>query len=175
MGNGTNYFAKSGLYGLTGLETFIGAALRGFTIGGWFMVDAAPTLEAGLISRDGVAGNRGYNLNWKNAGTVQFTISVDGTAFFVVTSVATTLSVWHFIVGRFIPSVETAIFVDGSKAVNDVSVPASCSVPTQDFEVGRYRNNDARVVTAKVRDVFICRAALSDALIEEIRTATVPA
>lgn len=174
LGSGTNYLHAASAYGLTGTETFISSSLRGFTIGGWFWVNSSPATEAGLISRDGSPGQRGYNVNWKSANNPQLVISVDGTATTLVDAPVSTLSEWHFIVGRFIPSTEIAVFVDGDKTVNTTSIPASCFVSSQQFEVGRYRNSGVRIIHAKCRDVFICRSALTDAQIAAIRTATAP-
>jgi len=174
LGSGTNYFSKSSLYGLTGLETFIDSALRGFTIGGWFFINSFPSGAGGLISRDGIATNRGYVMFIGSTGAIRVLMSGNGTSVFFINSADVPLTEWLFIVARYIPSTEISVFVNGVKTTNTTSIPASCFVSTQDFEVGRYFNADANIVDAKVRDVFICRSALSDALIEGIRTATAP-
>lgn len=174
LGSGTNYLFGSSLYGITGLETWITPSLRGLTVGGWFMADSTPAVGGGLISKDVVTPNRGYALAWFTANDPFFLTSGNGTAIQVVSAPAQSLGVWHFIVGRFIPSTEIAVFVDGDKTVNITAIPVSLNVSTQAFEVGRYFNDNTRVFHGKARDVFVCAAALSDALIEQIRVTSTP-
>jgi hypothetical protein len=103
-----------------------------------------------------------------------FFVSSNGAATFTVTGSPLTIGAWHFIALRFIPSTEIAVFQDGDKAVNATAIPASINVSTQNFEIGRYINDDSRTFHGRARDVFICAAALSDALIEEVRATSVP-
>lgn len=174
LGNGTNYLYTSSGLGITGLETFIEAALRGLTICGWFKVDVSPTSTSGLISKDGLAPQRGYNLTVTSANTVQFVISGNGTALDTVQGLDAEVGQWMFVAGRFIPSTEIAVFVNGSKAVVTASIPSSINVSTQNFEVGRSQNGNSRIITGKARDVVVCSASLSDDLIEEVRVAYSP-
>ncbi len=171
-GDGVNYFSSSLDYALTGLETYIEAAFRGFTVGGWFRIEATPAGSSGLVSKDGVSPQRGYSLYWNSLNEARFLVSSNGAATTVVISSSSIISQWHFIVGRFIPSTEVAVFLDGVKSVNTTAIPASCNVSTQPFEVGRGFASDASIIHAKHRDVFVCRAALSDELIEEVRQAS---
>lgn len=174
LGNGTNYLSKADLYGLTGTKTFIDASIRGFTIGGWFMIEETPAENSGLISRSGVTPQIGYELIILTSDVASFRVSGNGTSRVVVNGTGFSLSEWVFIVGRFVASSEIAVFVNSVKTINTTSVPAAQFVSTEDFEVGRFSADDTRIPFAKVRDVFICRAALSDAIIESLRTATAP-
>lgn len=173
-GAGINYFDGGAIYGLTGTETFITASLRGFTIGGWFMVDTLPAAAAGMMSKDKISPQRGYTLVWKNAGNPALVVSSNGAATSTVDALASTLASWHFVVGRFIPSTELAIFVDGDKTTNTTAIPAQCFVSSQAFEIGRTFNDNNQVLHMKARDVFICRTALSDAILENLRVASAP-
>lgn len=174
VGNGTNYLSAVGVYGLTGIEAYISSSIRGFTIGGWFMVDTVPAQNGGLITKDAPAPERGYTLVWRNANNVGFFISGNGAATNSVISQVSTIAQWHFIVGRFTPSTEVAVFVDGDKTVDTTAIASQCNVSAQAFEVGRTFNDNNQVAHAKCRDVFICRSALSDELIEEVRQSSVP-
>ncbi len=174
LGNGTNYFASGAVLGVTGLETYISSSLRGLTFGGWFMVDGLPPAQAGLITKFGVVTNYGYALSFLSSGVVQVTVSSNGSATTAVSGPALSTSEWLFLVARFTPSTELAVFVNGDKTVNAVSVPASINVSTQGFEVGRYANDNNFIAHAKVRDAFICAATLSDAILEEVRAASSP-
>lgn len=175
LGNGINYLKSvSSVFGVTGAETFIDASIRGITFGGWFMVDSLPASAAGLVSKDGVAPQRGYSVQVTSGGVFTALFSGNGAAVITANSASYPISAWRFIVARFIPSTEVAVFVDGDKSTNTTAVPVAQFVSTQQFEVGRSGALDARIAHAKARDVFICAAALSDALIEEIRVTSVP-
>jgi len=175
LGDGVNYLQSSYVaFGLTGLETWITSSMRGLTIGGWFMIDSTPSLNSGLVSKDGIVTNRGYALWYTPGGAGGFSVSSNGSAWFSVNSGSIPTGQWRFIVGRFTPSTELAIFADGDKSVNTTAIPSSNNVPTQTFEIGRYFNDDNRIIHGKARDVFVCAAALSDALIEEIRVTSTP-
>lgn len=174
LGNGTNYLGGGSSFAITGAETFITAALNGLTVGGWFMIDSLPAANAGLISRSGLTPDYGYTLDVNLNGQHSFGMSGNGAATFAASSIAVAISVWRFIVGRFIPSTEVAVFVDGDKTANTTAIPATCFVSTASFEVGRHFADNTRIAHAKARDVFVCASALSDALIEEIRTTSGP-
>jgi len=174
LGNGTNYLSVASQYAITGLETWISSSVRGLTIGGWFMVDSAPAAQGGFMGKYGVVTNYGYAMRWDSANIPGFFMSGNGSNVLFVGAPASTIGVWHFLVGRFMPSTEVAIFVDGDKSVLTAAIPASIFASTQAFEVGRYANDNTRTLHCKARDVFICASALSDALIEEIRVTSAP-
>lgn len=173
-GDGVNYLSSSLDYALTGLETYIEAAFRGFTLGGWFRIETTPSGSSGLISKDGSAPQRGYSLYWNSSNEARFLMSSNGSSTSVAISASSVTAQWHFIAARFIPSTEVAVFLDGIKSANTTAIPASCNVSTQAFEVGRGFASDASIIHARHRDVFVCRTALSDALIEEVRQASLP-
>ncbi len=174
LGNGTNYFAASGGFGITGIETWVSPTIQGLTIGGWFNVTSTPTSSNGLISKDGATPDRGYGLVWVLDNTVRFHMSGNGAAIFTATSAVSTINEWHFLAGRFIPGQEVAVFVDGSKIVNNTAIPASIFGVTQNFEVGRFAALNGSVANAKARDVFVCAAALSDPVIAFIQASSLP-
>jgi hypothetical protein len=158
----------------TGTEAWIDPAIQGLTVGGWFMMDASSVVDRGLITKDITAPNRGFALLQKNTNQYGFFISGDGSGVSQVIGSTALVSQWQFVVGRFTPSTEVAVFVDGNKASLTTSVPAQCTVSTQNFEVGRYLANNSQIVHGKARDLFICAAALSDSLIEEVYKASTP-
>jgi len=175
LGSGVNYlWNDQSAFGITGLETWISSSLRGLTLGGWFMIDSTPTTASGLISKDRPSPDLGYVLNWSTTNTVGFYVSGNGASQFGVVSASLEVGRWHFVTSRFTPSAEVAVFANGDKSTNTTAIPASINVSTQDFEIGRYFNDDNRIIHAKARDVFVCAAALSDQLIEEIRVSSVP-
>jgi len=161
--------------GITGTEAWIDSGLRGLTIGGWFWVDSTPAASSGLISKDAPATERGYVLYWTPANNPSFYVSVDGTAGALISYSARPLNTWTFIVGRFTPGAEVAIFVNADKATNTTSIPASINVSTQNFEVGRDFNSDGSIIQGRARDVFVCATALSDQTITDLYRASMPA
>ncbi len=176
LGNGVNYFNQGSVAGITGGETYIDAAIRGLTVGGWFMVDTQPSGSSDtLISRDGTAPQRGYQLSWTTVNLPRFGASGTGAAIIFATGPTATTGVWHFIVGRFTPSTEIAIFVDGDKTVNVTAIPATVNVSTAAFQVGRRALDDSSIIHAKARDVFVCAAALEDDIIAALRANSQPA
>ncbi len=174
LGNGTNYLFSTIPGVIDGTEAWITSSMRGLTIGGWFMIDSLPANQGGLITRWGVVTNYGYGLNVTSTGVILCQVSGNGSSFVVASSAAQAVGQWIFLAGRFIPSTEVAVFVNADKTVNTAAVPASINASTQNFEIGRSAADNSLIVHGKARDVFVCASALSDALIEEIRTTSVP-
>lgn len=175
VGQGTHYLSSNLDYALTGLETYIDVALRGFTIGGWFWIDSYPSVAQGIVSKFGVSSNYGYALISGGAGVISCYVSLDGSALTTVSSATSTpVDTWVFLVGRFVPSTSVDVFVNGQKTTNVTAIPASCFASTQAFEVGRYLNTDTRTFDGRCRDVFLCRTALTDVQIENLRLSSLP-
>ena len=174
ISNGYMATASSAL-NITGTEAWIASSLRGLTIGGWFWVDDATVDPGGLISKFGPSPQYGFSLTWTEVNQPRFMISGNGTTVVLVEYSVRLVSTWYFIVGRFTPSTEVAIFVNDDKVINTTTTPASINVSTQNFEVGRYFNNNANIVEGRARDVFVCTAALSDETLSSLYQATRPA
>lgn len=174
VGNGTNFLYGTNLYQITGLEAWITPSLRGLTLGGWFMIDALPASQSGLVTRHGPVTDYGYGLQVLSSGVVFAQVSGNGSSYVQVDSAIQATGQWIFAAMRFIPSTEAAVFVNADKTVNTTAVSASLNIASQAFEIGRAQGNNSFITHAKARDVFICASALSDALIEEIRVTSTP-
>lgn len=159
---------------ITGTEAWIDPAIRGLTLGCWVNVTTGPVTTEGLITRWGGATIKSYLLYFVSGGALRFGVSVDGTASTLVQSGVLTVGQWFFVAGRFIPSTEIAIFVNGVKVVNTTSVPATLFAGTSVFELGRYLSNNAFILHGKMRDAFLCQAVLADAQIENLRLSSLP-
>ena len=148
-------------FDVTGTETYITAAQRGLTIGGWFRPDAVAA--SFLIGKVGGVGTYSYWL--QQTAPIQFEVSVDGTA---VTSVGGTnpiISTWRFIVGTFAPSTELAIFIDDEvKAVNVAGIPASIFDSASNFVIGA-NSGGVTLFNGKASMCFLCAALVPDATI----------
>ncbi len=174
LGDGVNYLDAIGFGGLSGTETFVDSTLNGFTIGGWFWPDVAATGTHGLVTKDAASPQRGYAVTFQLPGKCAARVTGNGITVVSVISGAVAINAWHFVVGRYIPSVEVSILVDGTKTTNTTSVPASQFTSSANFEVGRDFSLDARIFHGRARDVFVCQAQISDEILESVRLATFP-
>ena len=172
---GVDYFFGSPFPACVGTEVWVDPTIRGLTVGCWMYPEGAiGASNVGVISRSGGGSDRGYAILAKDSG-LSFLIA-SAPAVFLSSPISDAASVgeWHFVVGRFTPSTEVAIFLDGSKKTETTSIPAAINASTQAFEVGRQFNDNNRIISARIRDIFVCQAALSDELIEEIRVTSSP-
>lgn len=176
LGVATDYmYSTLSGFEFTGTETWVDSSIRGLTVGGWFWADATPALNGGLITKDAPNPQRGFALVWNTTNSPLFLVSLSGTTAILATHQVQSLNTWHFIVGRFTPGGEIAIFVNGVKVTNTTSIPASINISTQNFEIGRYIGDDSRILEGRARDLFICSAALSDATLSNLYQASLPA
>ena len=138
------------------------------TLGGWFWMDVL-TATSGLIGKWNETGNqRSYLVFFNNADdTARFIVSSDGTATTSVTGSVLAVNRWHFIVGRYNPSTETAVFVNGVKLVNTTSIPASIFAGTADFLIGSY-NAGGNLLNGRAALCFMCDTNHSDIVIQSI-------
>lgn len=156
---------------ITGSETFIASSVRGLTVGGWFWLDAlSGGTPRGLIGKNVVVGNqRSYTIFLTSTDILQFAISSNGTATTTVNStVGAQIGQWMFLVGRFIPSREIAIFVNGTKTTNTTSIPSSIFDSTAAFEIGRFLASNTNAANCRASQCFLCASALPDELVTSL-------
>lgn len=176
LGVANDYLKEpTSIISITGTEAWIASGLRGMTVGGWFWVDSTPGIVSGLISKDAPDPERGFALSWDATNAPGMSMSGNGSTIVGVSYSVLPLNTWNFIVGRFTPSAELALLVNGNKVTNTTSIPASINVSTQDFEVGRFYNDNNRILEGRFRDDFICATALPDATIAELYRGSMPA
>lgn len=156
---------------ITGTETYIDAGVRGLTIGGWFWFDNAAGANAETpLSKWMATGNqRGYMIQRRpTTGVGRFTVSTDGIASIFATTTSTiSKSSWHFIVGRFDPSVEVSVYLDGTFYTTLVSIPASIADGTESFKIGAIGGPTA-YLDGRASMCFLCATALSDEIISNL-------
>ena len=148
---------------ITGTEAYV--AQPGLTLGGWFNFDSVAGAGAQrLLCKDTVA-NRQYSLYMLEAtDTVRFEYFT-GAAIQGISSVATvSATTWHFLVGRFSPSNDHTVVVDGT-ILTAGHANASIDDTGAAFEIGRLGNN-TQYLAGKASLCFLCAAALSDAIVE---------
>lgn len=158
---------EAGLY-VSGAEGYVAGALRGLTVGGWFYANALAGSQ-GLIGK--YAGVQRAHLLLFSGTAGRFIVSGTGAANVNVDSAAQSPATWHFMVGRFDPSTEIAIFVDGVKVVNTTGIPATLFNGTAAVEVGSFETG-TNLLTGRWALAFLCAAAHPDELINYLYART---
>lgn len=151
-----------------GTESYVVAGRRGLTLGMWVQLDALGQVQ--FLGKYLTAGDqRGYHLGLTSGDNPIFTVSSDGTsgnAVGVTAAADAEVGRWLFAVGRFTPSTELALFVNGVWTRNTTSIPASIHASTAPLEIGRFNGStgfDGRWALA-----FVCAANLRDELVAHL-------
>lgn len=135
--------------------------------GGWFWVDTLPGANAGLIGKYAATGNqRSYLLFLLSSGVIRLVVSGNGTAAVTVDSAAITTGKWNFVAGRYAPSSEIAIFVNGQKATNTTSIPATLFNSTAALQIGAFEA--ANFLDGRAALCFVCATSFSDELTSQL-------
>lgn len=124
---------------ITGTEAYVFTNEQGLTLGGWFRFATVPASIFGLIGKwYNVANQLGYVL-YKTAGNlIRFSVTTDGVTQVSVDSAQTiSAGVWYHLYGRFDPSTDLSVFVDGVKTTNAVGTPASVFNSNEPLQIGR--------------------------------------
>lgn len=152
-----------------GTESHIIAAQRGLTLGGWFYFDSDTGSNQNLLTKRGADGNLSYYLRRSAAGVAQLSISPDGTAANTITGSGASPadSAWYFIAGRFDPSTTIDVWVNDNQTTTAAGVPASIFDSTADFVIGA-TGVPSEYLDGRASMCFLCSAALSDAIINQL-------
>lgn len=123
---------------ILGTETIYNSSVRGLTLGGWFFVDTIGGGSVQLIGKSNPTGNQqSYQIIYNPGNTITNRVSIDGSVLTDVTAAGTTGN-WLFVVGRFVPSTELSIFINGTQTINTTSIPASIFNSSSSFEIGSF-------------------------------------
>jgi len=157
----TGYFTRPDAAGMDilGNETFIAASKRGMTVGGWFYFDGLGNADA-CIAKDDNAAQRSFVIS-KSAGNV-ITFLVNG-ATTVGAGVATAAN-WCFLVGRFTPSTEIALFTNGVKEINVAAIPATITNSSAAFTIGSLAGG-INFLAGRSTLCFYCAMSLADSYV----------
>lgn len=162
---------------ITGTETYIAAAARGLTFGGWFWFDVIPQdKNVGILGKYNTTGNqRSYLIYTGGTDYPVLVISPDGSGGIAINVAGAGLSTgaWHFLVGRVIPSTEASLYQDGVWYRGVTSIPASVYNGTAPFQVGAF-NAGSFLMTGRASLCFLCAASLSDAQVAALYGVTRP-
>jgi len=151
-------------------------AFPGLTIGAWSFFDnaAPPASSEGIITKDTAsAGGRSYSIQrHASSGQGRFGVSVDGTVYTSVDGSVFNASSWYYIVGRYTPSSELAIFVNGVKFTNTTSIPAAIFNSTTAFSIGSF--GGSALTTGRQTLCFLSACAIPDTIIQSLFQQTRP-
>ncbi len=159
---------------ITGTESYVAAAARGVTLGAWVRFDGAAAAQEQIMAKcDGAgAGNLAYELYRTAAGLLELGIS-DNAAIETQASTETlAATTWYHVVGKFDPSTELCVFVNGSETSSGAS--ALASVNNGDFanlQIGGRDDNaggSTENMTGRVAFCFLCATVLPDATIQSL-------
>lgn len=144
------WVADNADHDIIGNEGYVTTNSNGLSIGGWFQFNAlAPANAKGIIGKwDATAGDRSYMLYIDTGASVaRFVVSSGGAAVTASVSSTLTLSVetWYFIVGRYDPSTEVSITVNGTQNedISTTTVPATLYNGAADFNIMSLNNGAA--------------------------------
>jgi len=153
---------------IIGTETYVASAARGLTCGGWWHIDdTSPASTEYLLAKYGAAlASRAYRIIHQVNDMVVFGIH-DGATDVSTAAIGPTGGGWHFIAGRFIPSTEVKVWLGAATGTNVVGVHAALNNANSDLYIGA-RSDATLLFNGRAALVFLCAAALSDAIVDSV-------
>lgn len=148
----------------------VGLSITGaLTLGGWVWFDTQSRGQQTAIMGKWYADtdNRAYTLYKKSNGDIAFDISEKGVnSINEVTDGGENYSVgeWKFIVGRFTPSSEIALFINGKWYKETAGIFSAIYDCTEPFEIARYDRSN--YFDGKLCHLFVSANAVEDDEIE---------
>ena len=146
-----------------GTEAYVDAADRGLTLGGWFNPVNTGGVQGLMMKGTAGAATSSYELFINPLTNVVFRVST-GAAYISVTLAGLGSGVWSFIVGRYIPSTEIKVWINGDHAENVVAVPAALPDTAVQFSIGAVAAG-VLPLGGMASHCFLCAGQLSDAFI----------
>jgi len=167
-----DYLSRTDEAGLDilGTESYVAGAAQGLTLGGWFYFNNMAAASEYCIAKYDTFGvaQRAYGLLRIATGEARLSISNNGAALVTVTSVdILSPTAWYFLVGRFDPSAEMKVWINGNAWTNVAAIPASIFNSTADLTIGA-RTGGYELMTGRASLCFLCAAALSDSIISAL-------
>lgn len=150
---------------ISGTETFVAAAVRGLTWGGWFYPGRSGVFER-VFGKWGAAGSRSYDIWFTGADLFSSHISDDGTNTADDAAAVVAINNWYFVIGRFNPSTTLETFVNGIWT-STVTARASVFNSGTSLAIGA-SGLGGNVFLGRLSLCFLCAAYLSDAIISSL-------
>lgn len=168
-----DYLSRADEAGLDilGTETYVAAAVRGLTLGGWFSPTSIAAAQ-GLITK-GTAGAAAssYELFLQAGGSSVFRVST-GAVYITATSTNTmSATTWQFVVGRYDPSTSVDVWLDNTETSTVVGVPAALPNTGNALIIGAF-SGPALLFTGDIGACFLCAQYLSDEIIHSFYNQT---
>ena len=153
---------------ITGLETYVPAARRGLTFGGWFYVNALTGLDGLMAKWDQIAVDERSYMIYGSGANAAAVISQDGTAGTLVTIVNGNfaLQTWQQIVGRFDPGASLDCWVNDT-VTSQVTAAASVFSGAGALNIGNY-SNLLGPLNGRASLCWLCATLLSDTEIKAL-------
>lgn len=141
------------------------------TLGGIFRLDRSASSQ-GILGKYNATGNQRSYLLVEQSTALQFYVSSNGTALTGLSSSVSYTGIggagsWAFMVGRYTPSTEVAIFVNGTWTRNTTSIPASIFNSTANFQAASY-GGAANFLDGAACFLFLSATAVSDTIIDRL-------
>ncbi|MHA2263565.1 MAG: hypothetical protein ACXAEN_14310 [Candidatus Thorarchaeota archaeon] len=155
---------------ILGTETYVAAAARGLTTGGWFYAGVLTALMFAIGKGLVVDATDSYRLLWRgDLANDPFFFSVsNGAAQISITStIPTSTSLWYFAVGRYVPSTSIDIYVNNNKNTLAAGVYAALGNSPDPFTVGASGTPNSHL-TGRASLCWLCAEALSDTMISAL-------
>lgn len=151
---------------VTGTETIFDSTVRGLTIGLW--VNSDSNSNSPILMSKYNTSQQSWLLEILSTNVIRFVTSVDGTTNHITDTTGTngTAGTWHFIVARFAPSTEKAIFIDGIKETDTSSITASIFNSTTQLQIAAFPLGN--FLNGKISISFMCANALPDGMISRL-------
>lgn len=160
------YIALNGTTGFLSRVDEAGLDIVGtLTLGGLVRVTSGATIGAFMSKYGSVVANRSYYLRYTGSNTFQFGIG-NGVGDTTVSSQSIALDEWHFVMGRYMPSSEVAIFVDGIWTRNTTSIPAAIVSGAANLEIGRLNAVNGQFLLGDIGACCLTSEAQSDDLVK---------
>ena len=150
---------------ILGNESIFTTAAAGLTMGCWFNPTNLATSFQSLMTKGlNTGAGDSYRL-FNNSGVLLGQIFNGGTAYAASTTIPAATT-WYFAALRFVPSTSVDVWLNGTKASNTTSIPATITNSTAAFQIGAL--NGGSFYIGKMCLCFLCANNLGDDLISSL-------
>jgi hypothetical protein len=140
-GNNEGFSGDGNIFDVTGKDEFISNAY-GMATAGWFALKHTGTASNALMSKRGGSGSNSWAITYNAVSGCQiiyFDVYEDGTNVAASTFInlgGTYLTTWFYCAARYVPGSSIDLFVNGSWAGTETSIPASIHSNSASFRFG---------------------------------------
>ena len=165
---GANGYGRIGdlvLYSITGTESYIVPARRGLTFGAWVQFSDTSTAVGVMGKDDGL--DYSFYLERTSGNYIRMVVFSGATASSVTNAIEVDDQGWYLIIGRWTPSTDLCLFVNGVKT-RQAGGPASLYDPNAALYVGGATRTASGTAERWISMAFICSMSLSDTLCQNV-------